>query len=179
MPISLWLLPSAAARAPLVASMEQLAAAHGLPSTDAHITLLGNSGDGLTPDEAAARLQALRGRGPVAISLTEVASGTDAEGRAPWNQSCVAVVNETDELIQLQRLAADTFLGAEAAAAARPWAAPLCKPHLSLAYGNAPEVLGEAQLPEPFVADCVAVWDCNPGTLEGVLSWREIARVAL
>lgn len=141
-------------------------------------TLIGNVGE-LDDAIAAERLRLLQSAGQVAVEFTEIAAGADATGKAPWNQSAVAVVKESAALVALQRLAMQAYLGDEAAAKAPVWAPPLQKPHLSLAYGNPACALSELAVPAPFVASAVAAWRCDPASLEGVEQWVEIARVKL
>ena len=146
------------------------------PVLEPHVTLFNT--EELTAEDAKLRLQTLKGAGPIAISFADIEAGADAEtGRAPWNQTAVATICETPQLVELQRRVRCAFALSDAGAQA--WASPLCKPHLSLAYGNAPSMLAELDVPAPFVADSVAVWDCSPATLEGVSGWHEIARVPL
>ena len=150
-----------------------------VPVFEPHVTLFNT--EELSAEDAAARLQTLRGTGPVGIAFTEISTGClDPEtGTAPFCQTCVAVVRETPQLVELQRRLFCAFQGSGAGAQAPLWAPPLRKPHLSLAYGSAPSVLAEVQVPAPFVADSLAIWDCCPATLEGVSGWHEISRVPL
>ena len=115
----------------------------------------------------------------VPYSASRVLEIDPETGTAPWCQTCVAVVRETPQLVELQRRLFCAFQGSGAGAQAPLWAPPLRKPHLSLAYGSAPSVLAEVQVPAPFVADSLAIWDCCPATLEGVSGWHEISRVPL
>ena len=191
MPISLWLVPPTgekvapatdaptSTRESLMAEMQTIAEANLLPTYEPHITLMGSVGN-LSHDEATARLQALKGAGPVTIAFTKITAGILEEtGLAPWYQSGVAVVNMTPQLVSLQRLALGAFQSKAAADTAPVWAPPLRKPHLSLAYGNTPELLSQLQVPSPFVASEVAIYDCTPATLAGVPQWKAIARVPL
>ena len=191
MPISLWLLPpnglnnwppsekSHSTRSSLIQMTAPIAAANLLPESDPHVTIIGDTGVA-SEEDALKMLQQLKGAGRVAIEFTELGAGVDeASGTSPWNQSAVAIVKETPQLVALQRHALLAFKGAEAAAKAPLWAPPLQKAHLSLAYGNKPEVLSRFTLPPPFIAEHLALWQCTPATLEGVPTWKEIARVAL
>ena len=156
-----------------------------LPSAPPHVTILGScapeGGAALTHEQARQRLGRVAGAGPVAIRFTGLSAGNAADGTIPWNQSCVALVEETGALAELQRRARRAFLDEDELdeACAPVWAPPLERPHLSLAYGHAPDVLAHFAVPSPFEAAELAVWDCNPGTLEGVTRWREVARVVL
>lgn len=80
-----------------------------------------------------------------------------------------------------RRLARRVFFdeSAEEADATPPWSAPILKPHLSLVYGGSPAALADLALPQSFVADAIAIWDCTPATLDAVHTWREVARVKL
>jgi hypothetical protein len=193
MPISLWLMPPSGSSLPLsqiqtstrsslVAAMDAVAAANNFVSFEPHVTLIGNVGD-MTEEDATTRLQLCKGA-EVATELTEVTAGVDdATGDAPWNQSAVAVVKETPQLVELQRRALAAFQGEEAAATAPIWAPPLRRPHLSLAYAPtgppSPALVASFQVPPPFIAAAVAVWSVVPPTCEGASQWREIAKVAL
>ena len=172
MPISVWLCPPIAARDALFATMQSVAKSSNLPEFYPHVTLIGDAGDH-TPEEASSLLSKLEGAGPVKIECTEVVA------EALWTQSAAAVVVETPQLIALQKLAVTTFKGKQAAAEGLTWAPPLGKPHISLAYGNAPELLATLEVPEPFVADRVAIVMTEPVSVEGVANWKEIAQVLL
>lgn len=188
MVVSLWLCPPlglplthppTSSRSSLIGIIDALATTNVLPNFDPHVTLIGDTGAATSVEEATAQLLALKGAGPVAVEFTAITHGEMEGGQVPWSQSCVALVRETPQLMELHRRALCVFGGTNMDVLASQWSPPLGKPHLSLAYGNSPRVLATLEVPPPFVADSVALWSCEPGTLEGVASWREIARVPL
>ena len=181
MVVSVWLLPPSQAAKPLSASMRSFSAKHGLPFAPPHVTLLGDVGQtAAAADALLAKLEALRGVGPVHTQLTEIAAGVDADGKAPWNQSAVAVVEATPAILNIQARVHLAFRGEEAVKQAPPaWPPPIGKPHLSLAYGSSAASLAELKPPPPFEAAEIALWDATPATLEGVVQWRELGRVPL
>ena len=80
----------------------------------------------------------------------------------------------------MHRAARQAFRGESAEAVATDaWAPPLRQPHLSLAYGNPPEMVATLDTPPDYVADTAAVFSCTPPTLAGVPNWRQVARVSL
>ena len=113
----------------------------------------------------------------------------------PWNQAAIAVVLENEPLVRAVQLARSAFLGETAEVGSRPsWAAPISKPHLSLAYvesipsdDRSTALLPELTMPAPFVAEeavlfqvsrpnegASSVWEaCQRG------EWKEVARVSL
>ena len=175
---SVWLLVPEPQRATVVAAMKAAADAHGLPTSEPHITLLGDAGAG-TEAEMTAKLAALAGIGAVPCNFPKSGAVTAGSG-APWNQSAVAVPALTPELSRLHRAARQAFRGESAeAVASDAWAPPLRQPHLSLAYGNPPELVATLDTPPDYVADEAAVFSCTPPTLAGVPNWRQVARVSL
>ena len=185
MPVTaIWLLPgtglpctqpATSTRATLVADMDRVASRHLLPSFEPHITL--HSSADIDVETVSAQLQTLKGAGPLSVTFEGIGSGEYASGEVAWNQACVAVVDENPQLLSLQRRVLEVF--GVAAAQTPTWAPPLCKPHLSLAYGSKPSVRNEFTTPPPLVATHLAAWSCEPCTLEGVPQWKELARVAL
>ena len=175
---SVWLLVPEPQRSTVVAAMKAAADAHGLPTSEPHITLLGDAGAG-TEAEMTAKLAALAGIGAVPCNFPKSGAVTAGSG-APWNQSAVAVPALTPELSRLHRAARQAFRGESAeAVTSDAWAPPLRQPHISLAYGNPPEMVATLDSPPDYVADTVAVFSCTPPTLAGVPTWREVARVSL
>lgn len=182
MPLSLWLVPPESDSDEIASTMRAVASAHLLPSSAPHVTLLGDASGGGNDEralhEAVQRLISLGERwtgGAVVCEFTEI-YGSDV-----WNQSGVAIMRETRQLLELQRLARCVFFSESIAEAesAPAWALPLRQPHLSLIYGGCARVLSELTLPKPFVADTIALWDCTPADLAGVPLWREVAKVKL
>jgi hypothetical protein len=179
MPLSLWLVPPEEEAAELRARMDSVASAHGLHTTAPHITLIGDVSRGSTSAEdvasAVQRVAALGERwtgGAIECDFTEVYTSD------VWNQSAVAIVRETRQLLQLQQLARHIFFaeGLAETTAAPAWAWPLCKPHLSLTYGD-PVPASELTLPDAFVTDTIALWNCTPANTGAVGDWWEVARV--
>ena len=98
---SVWLLVPEPQRSTIAAAMKAAADAHGLPTSEPHITLLGDAGAG-TEAEMTTKLAALAGIGAVPINFAKsgaVTAGIGTDGTAPWNQSAVAVPALTPELI--------------------------------------------------------------------------------
>ena len=175
---SVWLLVPEPQRSTVVAAMKAAADAHGLPTSEPHITLLGDAGTG-TEAEMTAKLAALAGIGAVPCNFPKSGAVTAGSG-APWNQSAVAVPALTPELSRAHRAARQAFRGESAEAVATDaWAPPLRQPHVSLAYGNPPEMVATLDTPPDYVADTAAVFSCTPPTLAGVPNWRQVARVSL
>jgi len=179
---SVWLLVPEPQRSTIAAAMKAAADAHGLPTSEPHITLLGDAGAG-TEAEMTAKLAALAGVGAVPCNFPKsgaVTAGINPDGTAPWNQSAVAVPALTPELSRAHRAARQAFRGESAEALATDaWAPPIRQPHLSLAYGNPPELVATLATPPDYVADEAAVFSCTPPTLAGVPNWRQVARVSL
>lgn len=175
--ISCWLVPPEPDCTRLLASIAETAKQNGLPAFGPHITLVGNVN--LPKEEAVKRLQQLAGTGTVPCRFTSV------EAFPPWNQSAVAVVEHSAELVRAQLLAKKAFFGVDEPE--ESWAPPVEKAHMSLAYGSKPEVAASLTLPDSFVATEICLFDCNPvapGTpvaevLAGVPNWHEVARVSL
>jgi len=179
---SVWLLVPEPQRATVVAAMKAAADTHGLATSEPHITLLGDAGAG-TEAEMTAKLAALAGIGAVPCIFAKsgaVTAGIGADGTVPWNQSAVAVPAPTPELSRAHRTARQAFRGESVEAVAlEGWAPPIRQPHLSLAYGNPPELVATLDTPPDYVADTAAVFSCTPPTLAGVPNWREVARTSL
>ena len=133
-PISCWLVPPEKPKAELSALVQKLASENGLPTFDVHITIIGDVlGEHCSSEaEAIERLQLLEHSGAVPCRFASI------ECFPPWNQSLMAVAEESPELCRLQRLAQQAFLGVPEAAATAAWAMPVGKPHCSLAYANTP-----------------------------------------
>ena len=133
-PISCWLVPPEKPKAELSALVQKLASENGLPAFDVHITIIGDVlGEHCSSEaEAIERLQLLEHSGAVPCRFASI------ECFPPWNQSLMAVAEESPELCRLQRLAQQAFLGVPEAAATAAWAMPVGKPHCSLAYANTP-----------------------------------------
>jgi len=133
-PISCWLVPPEKPKAELSALVQKLASENGLPPFDVHITIIGDVlGEHCSSEaEAIERLQLLEHSGAVPCRFASI------ECFPPWNQSLMAVAEESPELCRLQRLAQQAFLGVPEAAATAAWAMPVGKPHCSLAYANTP-----------------------------------------
>ena len=175
---SVWLLVPEPQRSTIAAAMKAAADAHGLPTSEPHITLLGDAGAG-TEAEMTAKLAALAGLGAVPCNFPKSGAVTAGSG-APWNQSAVAVPALTPELSRLHRAARQAFRGESAeAVASDAWAPPLRQPHISLAYGNPPELVATLDTPPDYVAGTVALVSCTPPTLAGVPNWRKVALVPL
>ena len=185
--LSLWLIPpdlsefpgnnvETSYRSTLVKQIHWLARAFKTPRFEPHITLIGNVNLGV--QEATRRLQEMKGTGLSAISVhfDKITNASDADGKVPWHQSCVAVVRSTPQLLALQRKARELMLGETPPT--NHWAPPLQQPHMSLAYATAPIALDAVQTPNPFVATHVALYDTT-SLLEGAATWREVARVRL
>lgn len=171
--LALWLLPDEAPAALLGVRMRHTASEHGLPGAAPHVTLLGDVGP-LAREEAVGRLQQLRGGGELPISWSAIAS------EEAWNQCAAAVVAPSLGVLELHLRARRLFLPESVEPdGVASWAPPLRQPHLSLAYGLAPEHATTLELPPELMAGSVALVDCTPPTLEGVPSWREVARVSL
>ena len=179
---SVWLLVPEPQRSTIAAAMKAAADAHGLPTSEPHITLLGDAGAG-TEAEMTTKLAALAGIGAVPINFAKsgaVTAGIGTDGTAPWNQSAVAVPALTPELSRAHRAARQAFRGESAeAVASDAWAPPLRQPHISLAYGNPPEMVATLNTPPDYVAGTVALVSCTPPTLAGVPNWRKVALVPL
>ena len=133
-PISCWLVPPEKPNAELSALVQKLASENGLPAFDVHITIIGDVlGEHCSSEaEAIEWLQLLEHSGAVPCRFASI------ECFPPWNQSLMAVAEESPELCRLQRLAQQAFLGVPEAAATAAWAMPVGKPHCSLAYANTP-----------------------------------------
>lgn len=172
---SIWLLPPDALLTELNVRCKKLAIENGTPCALPHVTLIGDSGH-MDEKEARRRLRLLQGSGKVPCRFRgEVTAGRDADGKTPWNQTCVAIVEETSELVNAHKLARRVFLGEEGPG----WAPPLLLPHLSLAYGTDTSVCTGQILPPAFVAHHAALVDCTPANLDGVSSWRVLEKVTL
>ena len=175
---SVWLLVPEPQRSTIAAAMKAAADAHGLPTSEPHITLLGDAGAG-TEAEMTAKLAALAGIGAVPCNFPKSGAVTAGSG-SPWNQSAVAVPALTPELSRAHRAARQAFRGESAeAVASDAWAPPLRQPHISLAYGNPPEMVATLDTPPDYVAGTVALVSCTPPTLAGVPNWRKVALVPL
>mmetsp|Transcript_52 Transcript_52/g.168 ORF Transcript_52/g.168 Transcript_52/m.168 type:complete len:206 (+) Transcript_52:3403-4020(+) len=181
MPLSLWLLPPEKEAASLKAHIDSVASAHGLHTTTPHITVLGDVSYGRTgADDVASAIQRLATLGECWTGGSIECNFTEIYTSDVWNQAAVAIVLESGQLLQLQQLARHLFFSESLAetTVTPAWAWPLCKPHLSLTYGVAVPV-SELTLPDAFVTDTIALWDCTPATTRGVSDWREVARINL
>lgn len=103
MPLSLWLVPPESDSDEIASTMRAVASAHLLPSSAPHVTLLGDASGGGNDEralhEAVQRLISLGERwtgGAVVCEFTEI-YGSDV-----WNQSGVAIMRETRQLLELQ-----------------------------------------------------------------------------
>lgn len=195
--ISCWLVPpdcssmppnaAFSSRASLLELSSRLARQYKLPGSMApHMTLIGNVG--LSEEEAASRLETLKGSGPVACAFERLAAAErGADGKVPWYQSCVALVKPTPQLLALQRKCRAALL--DETPPLNTWAPPLAAPHVSLAYAANNELermkLSESPVPPPFVASALALYtttgpqggDPYQSFVRG--EWREVGRVAL
>jgi hypothetical protein len=169
--LSLWLAAPAEVEAHLDAEIRRIAASTGGPAFAPHVTILGSCGD-VTASEAESLLGELRGSGPVPLMFARCA------GEPVWNQGAVAVVEESEALNALLRLARSVFHGISPE---EPivWSPPLGKPHLSLVYGCNPSLADSLAVPAGFTASEIALVLTEPATLEGVPLWKELCRVKL
>lgn len=125
-----------------------------------------------------------------------------------WNQSAIAIMNRSKEFanaVELTHRAVcrtdeSLLLPSQDETDSFDWTTtlhpPLCQPHLSLAYGNRPDLIsarrGEgdiiahdndeggyiAKVPPDFVStEAMLIWTCS--SLESVPTWREVGRVRL
>ena len=204
--LSVWLLPPAGPiRTRLQHQINEIAAAHHhLPQFVPHVTILGGmtttttrSAD-MNPDEWAGQVLAKLRRRFSSSSLCGIPCHfkgtprclTKSDGSVPWNQSCVAVMKRDPAFVRAVELAHAAFQDVEAAGQKKDdgdevfvWTTslkpPLREPHYSLAYGNAPELCDDVQVPEDFVGSEIMLMWTDPATLEGVSSWREVGRFEL
>ena len=197
--ISLWLLPpnemaglpsstAMSTRSSLVQLSNAVMKANKLPGTmEPHMTLIGNVG--LSKSDAMAKLQLLKGSGPVSVVFEKVIEAPDARGKVPWYQACIAAAKATPQLLVLQRKCREVMFGE--APPRNAWAPPSCVPHLSLAYapnGELSPVVNGLPIPPPFVATtlalCITATSASGGSDQAYESfvageWQELARVAL
>jgi 2'-5' RNA ligase len=123
---SLWLAFEGGARERAAALIEELSRAHGTPSFEPHVTVLGRV-SGRREDLAVARQRLAAETPPLTIALTRV------EHEAAYHRA-LFVVAEAPELRALHARAAAAF-GVPADASYRP--------HLSLLYGDLTAVVKE------------------------------------
>ena len=92
--ISCWLVPPEKPQAELSALVQKLAKENGLPAFDVHITIIGDvlSEHCSSVAEAVDKLQLLAHAGAVPCSFASI------ECFPPWNQSLMAVAEESPEL---------------------------------------------------------------------------------
>jgi hypothetical protein len=179
MQLGVWLLPPMPVRAQLEENVAAFAQRRGLPAFDPHVTLLtGPSLRTADVDTAVVRLQRVAGAGGVPCRFVAIGQGKGSDGAVPWYQSAVAIAEESPQLTRVAQLVRDIFAGVESNGGVE-WAPPLGRPHMSLAYGSGPDALGELTLPAPFHATEVSLVCLEPGCLDGVPQWHELARVPL
>jgi 2'-5' RNA ligase len=163
----LWLLPPPPAAARYRALIERLAAAHGTPRFEPHITLLGAVHG--TPEELAARTREVARRlAPFEARLT------DAGCLDEYYRALFVHVAPDPALIAARRIAAAAF-GKDADI-------PQYMPHLSLLYGDLPATAREVLLDdigrrfdETLSIETLALVEAG-GAPE---SWRQVAAFTL
>jgi Cyclic phosphodiesterase-like protein len=187
MKFSVWLCPNQAAGTNWRALIDELSQHHCASITfEPHITIVGAIE---IEDENVASLcfcqdlkHHLKGRYPEGIKcnfqsgLESMILDANGERNVQWNQALVATAEETSCLLSLVDSCREFFRLPPA-----PRFEPqLRRPHMSLFYGieNIPDK-NSVQLCENFIAKDLALWLTEPSTLEGVSTWREIARITL
>lgn len=149
---------------------------------DPHVTIAG--GIVVCPDDnpeqlcrrLQSSLQGKFGQGIDCQFRPNTVSVRKEDGTAQWNQALVAILDQTPSLLAL--------VDASRRVLEHPpetrFSPLLHQPHMSLFYGteNVPDPDG-IQAPSPFIATELALWNTDPGTFEGVASWREVGRISL
>ncbi len=162
-----WLVPAAGpGRDQLAATIARLAAEHGTPRFEPHVTMAGLFG--ARAQEAAATLRALaRGVPPFTVTLVEIG------GEQAYFRSLFLRAELSPQLVNLHEAASRAW-----ALAAAPY-----RPHLSLLYSELPgarkPVIARGitiALPLTIRIDAAELWAGGPGNVPG---WRRIARVPL
>eukprot|EP00980_Cylindrotheca_fusiformis_P021658 scaffold8505_cov130-Cylindrotheca_fusiformis.AAC.24 len=191
--LSFWLLPPEPLRSKFAREIAHLSLKHNRAGSSApfvpHITIVGSIR--CETQREATELgkhlkKKLRGTGPVPCRFrrTPCESMYDASNTLVWSQSCIAIMERSDEYMNLlarTREALKLPLG--------EWIfpGPAHEPHFSKYYGSRPPLSdGLAatstpiiQPPEDFVAHEAALFLTTPGTLNGVSQWREVTRIDL
>jgi hypothetical protein len=168
---SLWLLPPKQEAAQIATLSENRG-----PAFIPHITVVG----GIKCDsedqalEAAHNLQeGLKGFGKISCEFKPVPFSSERV----WSQALCLEMESSESFLKLCQTSR-TILDKNAENWSFP--PPVSMPHLSLFYGvsNIPPK-NDMQPVHPFHAYSLALWQTHPATLEGVSSWKEIARIDL
>lgn len=184
--ISLWLMPSSSDREHLSSVIDKFSQ-HKAASApfQPHVTVVGS-----IPVESEEHLKTtllpdLREGIQKACSSMTCQFPVDPVYKDKWNQACVLVMEESPQFAKLVGLCREIAL--EDTSTKNWYPPPLCKPHLSLYYGDegAPskeEVVKEIGAEGPtysFEAGKVAIWKTDNASVEGVAEWEELAVIDL
>ena len=121
----------------------------------------------------------LRGTGPVPCRFRQepCQSMYDANNQLVWSQSCIAIMERSDEYVNLLAQARQLL---KLPPGEWVYPGPAHEPHFCKYYGSQP--LPPTTIihpPEDFVADEAALFLTTPGTVAGVSHWREVTSIDL
>jgi len=113
----------------------------------------------------------------------------DDSGKLVWSQSCIAIMERSDEYMELLAKAREIL---NLPPGEWMFPAPACEPHYSKFYGHRDILSGATNsdddkknsaaivpAPSDFIAQEAALYYTTPGTVEGVARWKEITRIPL
>lgn len=182
--LSLWLLPPLPLRQQLAKEIAKMAMRYSHHGSSApfmpHITIIGSirCETHREATQLGKQLQkGLKGSGvvPCRFQQSPCVAMYTTENKIVWSQSCIAIVERSEEYMNLLALSRQIF---QLPLGEWMFPGPACEPHYSTFYGTQ-SIPTNIPPPPNFVAEEAALVMTTPGTLEGVAKWREVARIHL
>lgn len=184
--ISLWLMPSSPNREHLASVIDEFSQ-HKAASApfQPHVTVVGSipveSEEQLTKTLLPDLMEVIQ----KSCNSMTCQFAVDPVYKNKWNQACVLVMEESPQFTKLVGLCREIAL--KDTSTKNWYPPPLCKPHLSLYYGDegAPskeDVVKGIGVEGPiysFEAGRVAIWKTDKASVEGVAEWEELAVIDL